>query len=104
MWLIVVAAMVSETNIPEPAAEEAAQGALARFERIDRDRNGYITANEAPRVALVRGSGSGPVPNARSWIETHDQDGDSQVSRAEYLSRTLVGRATAPALSPFTQR
>ena len=104
MWLIVVAAMVSESNVPEPAADTAAQSALERFQRIDRDRNGYITANEAPRIASTRGSAADPAPTGPSWIESYDQNKDSQVSSAEYLSRSLAGRATAVPGSALSQR
>jgi len=93
MWLIFVAAMASETATPEPAPTSEARTAIeARFQRIDRDGNGYITANEAPRVALSRcqcASAPAATP-ASGWIGGFDSDGDARVSAAEFVARSLA--------------
>jgi hypothetical protein len=71
MWIVLVIAA---------AAGADAQTALeTRFQAMDRDRNGFITANEAPRVA---GAGGGSA-----WIAGYDSDGDARVSAREYLER-----------------
>ena len=95
MWSILIAAAVGGGAVPEQADTGQARAAVeARFQRIDRDRNGFITANEAPRVA----SGAvqpEAVPTATSWIETYDSDGDARISPAEYLARSLARQSSA---------
>ena len=94
MWLIVIAAVASETSVPEPAPPAGVQAQIeARFQRIDRDRNGFITVNEAPRVAAAPQPGAAPAVN--SWIENYDSDGDARISPAEFLARSLASQTSA---------
>src|SRR5687767_8054949 len=94
MWLIFVAAMASETATPGPAPTIEARTAIeARFQRIDRDGNGYITANEAPRLAQSRcqcASAPAVSPASSGWIGDFDSDGDARVSAAEFVARALA--------------
>ena len=90
MWLIFIALIASEASAADEAAGIPVQAIDSRFQRMDRDRNGFITANEAPRVALARcecGSAPGAAPAAPSWIASRDSDGDGRVSAAEFSSR-----------------
>jgi len=81
-----------------PAASLAAPppgGMESRFRRMDRDGDGFVTASEAPRVAVTRGPG-GPAGSAGSaWIATYDRDGDGRVSAREYAAgpRAAIMRA-----------
>ncbi len=96
MWSILIAAAVGGAAVPEQADQGEARAAIeARFQRIDRDRNGFITANEAPRIASAGASQPQAVPATAPWIETYDSDGDARISPAEFLARSLAGRATA---------
>ena len=84
MW-IVLAAMVGAT---------AGQGAPDRtdlqtmFQLMDRNGDGYITANEAPRITQVRTASlqSGASRPGAEWIEGYDRDGDGRVSQNEFVS------------------
>ena len=62
------------------------------FALMDRDRNGFVTADEQPRVARIRAEGANRVEirPSSSWISSYDSDGDGRVSRREF-----VGRAAA---------
>jgi len=96
MWSILIAAAVGGTAVPEQADAGQARAAIeARFQRIDRDRNGFITPNEAPRVSSSAAAQPEAVPAATSWIETYDSDGDARISPAEYLARSLASQASA---------
>jgi hypothetical protein len=59
------------------------------FSRMDRDGDGFITVNEAPRVSRARQvtttAPASPSPGARTWIQTRDRDGDAKVSAPEYV-------------------
>ena len=95
MWSILIAAAVGGADVPEQAETGQARAAIeARFQRIDRDRNGFITPNEAPRVASGAAQPEA-APAATSWIETYDSDGDARISPAEYLARSLASQASA---------
>jgi hypothetical protein len=56
----------------------------SRFRRMDRDGDGFVTANEAPRVAVTRGADGAASPGGAAWIATYDRDGDGKVSAREY--------------------
>ena len=67
-------------------ASQAPSVAESRFRRLDRDGDGFVTANEAPRVAVTRGAAGAPSPGGAAWIRTYDRDGDGKVSAAEYAA------------------
>ena len=55
---------------------------------MDRNGDGYITVNEAPRVTRVRAASvqTGASHPSTGWIEGYDSDGDGRVSQAEFVS------------------
>ena len=76
------------------AAAAGAQGAPSRadlngiFSAMDRDGNGFVTADESPRVTNVR-SRDGTRATLRiggDWIARYDANGDGRVGRGEFLS------------------
>lgn len=98
MWLILALAAISDAAAAGQSGE--ARAVLeARFQRIDRDGNGYVTGNEAPRVAMSRCqcSEAAASPSA-GWIADFDEDGDERVSAGEFVSRSLR-RTSGSALS-----
>ena len=56
----------------------------SRFRRMDRDGNGFLTPNEAPRISATRGAGA--APGAAAWVASYDRDGDGRVSAREYAA------------------
>ena len=77
-------------------AGQAPGVAESRFRRLDRDGDGFITANEAPRVAITRGATATASPGGAAWIGTYDRNGDGRVSAAEYAAgpRAALMRAS----------
>lgn len=65
-------------------AGQAPGVAESRFRRLDRNGDGFITANEAPRVAVTRGAA--PSPGGAAWIRAYDRNGDGRVSAVEYAA------------------
>ena len=83
------------------AAAAGGQGAPDRgdlqnfFRAMDRNGDGYLTANEAPRVTAIRGEGVGNVrtQSGSSWVARYDRDGDGRISQAEYVSGSMAEMA-----------
>lgn len=67
-------------------AGQAPNVAESRFRRLDRNGDGFITANEAPRVAVTRGGAGTASPGGAAWIRSYDRNGDARVSAAEYAA------------------
>jgi hypothetical protein len=67
-------------------AGQAPDLAEGRFGRLDRDGDGFITVNEAPRVAVTRSVAGAPSPGGAAWVRTYDRDDDGRVSAAEYAA------------------
>jgi len=90
--LALAAAVAANGGAPDRSAAGAqVQPAVqSNFSRMDRDGDGYITANEAPRVSRARqATTAAPAPaspGARTWIQTYDRDGDFKVSAPEYVA------------------
>jgi Ca2+-binding EF-hand superfamily protein len=66
------------------------------FALMDRDRDGFVTANEQPRVTRTRAEGPNRVEirPSRSWIASYDFDGDGRVSRREFVGRAAAEIST----------
>jgi len=62
---------------------EFAAARAKMFDRLDRNRDGYLDKDDAPRLALRRKSDSG---NRQQMLLMLDKDGDGRVSRDEFLS------------------
>jgi len=91
--MILLLALAAAAQAPEPQATLE-----SRFQRLDRNADGFITANEAPRVSQARGAPSGASP----WIDARDRDRDGRVSLAEFVAPArpaLVRASFAPAPS-----
>jgi Ca2+-binding EF-hand superfamily protein len=70
---------------------EMTAAALARFDRLDADRNGTVTAEERrARFDARRGARDGEV--RRGAAARFDANGDGQVSRAEYDQASEAAR------------
>jgi Ca2+-binding EF-hand superfamily protein len=69
------------------------------FARLDRDRNGLITANEAPRRAQPRCGAGDTAASPGDWLSLHDANGDNQVSAQEFVEHSL-GNSGRSARSP----
>jgi hypothetical protein len=85
--LALAAALVALPSVPVLGAEPAAgAGATAQtpslFERLDRNRDGYLSREELSSAEALR----------RNWIAV-DRDRDGRISRSEF---GLVGPSAAP--------
>jgi Ca2+-binding EF-hand superfamily protein len=90
MWSILIVSLAAGAVVPEQATTIDARTAVeARFQRIDRDGDGFITPNEAPRVGS-RSATLTATASPASWMENYDSDRDARVSAAEFLARTLA--------------
>jgi len=78
--MVVFLAMACLAGQAPPAAAES------RFRRLDRDGDGFVTANEAPRVSITRAGDGASSDGAAAWIATYDRDGDGKVSAEEYAA------------------
>ncbi len=95
MWAVLVVAAFAASSGPAPESPAGTQARAAlesRFQLMDRDRNGFITPNEAPRLAVTR-CDCVATPPARpaavpAWIQSYDEDGDLRVSAREFLARS----------------
>ena len=106
-----LAMAVSLTAADAPATMASLADARAtlerRFTRMDRDRNGYITPNEAPRVAQARcnvdPAADAPAPASQSWIQNFDGNGDQRVSPEEFISRSIAAEAATQTASAASE-
>jgi hypothetical protein len=95
--LAIAIAVAANGSSPErsSAGAEVQPAVQSVFNRMDRDGNGFITANEAPRVSRARQAGPAAPSSASSgaqlWIQTYDRDGDSRVSVPEYIAGQSPG-------------
>jgi Ca2+-binding EF-hand superfamily protein len=84
MWILfaLATAAAGGQNAPDRT------GLLSMFQLMDRNGDGYITTNEAPRVTRVRAASvqTGASHPSTGWIEDYDRDGDGRVSQAEFVS------------------
>ena len=87
MALLVATAV---TSLQPAEAAEARATLESRFVRMDRDGNGYVQANEAPRLSRTRcEAGDASPAQPASWVDGFDRDGDARVSLQEYLESAL---------------
>jgi len=84
MVVFLAMAMLGAQAGPPPAPATGAQD--SRFRRLDRDGNGFVTLNEAPRVSVTRGAGDAPATGGAAWVAIYDRDGDGKVSAREYAA------------------
>ena len=84
MWILVALATAAAAGQNAPGRSDL----QAMFQLMDRNGDGYITANEAPRVTRVRAAGvqTGAIRPGAGWIEGYDRDADGRVSQAEFVS------------------
>ena len=84
MWILLVLTTAAAVGQAAPERTEL----QSMFELMDRNGDGFITANEAPRVTRVRAASvqTGDSRPGPGWIEGHDSDGDGRVSQAEFVS------------------
>lgn len=90
--LILAAAAATASGGADAGAPRAAPAMAvdARFARLDRNRDGVITANEAPRVVRTRCdcvTVPEPQPASGGWLADHDRDGDARVTAEEFAAR-----------------
>ena len=74
-----------------PATPEQATAFIAQsFEVMDRNRSGYLEADEAPRASVSVNNGPrkevGAEQGGRMFLARFDTDGDGKVSKAEYIA------------------
>ena len=65
------------------------------FRMMDVNGDGFLTANEVPRVTQVRGQGVGNVrvQSGSSWVARYDRNGDNRISQSEYVNGSLAEMA-----------
>ncbi len=73
-----------------PATPETAAAFLgSSFDTMDRNKSGYLEADEMPRTTQRSGSGPAePIESKRAqamFVARHDLNGDGKVSRAEFI-------------------
>ena len=101
LFLIAAAAAAAGSGGADAPAEPVAAPAVdARFARLDRNGDGAITANEAPRVVRTRCdcAAAAARPAAGGWLAGYDRDGDLRVTAAEFAAGQS-GAQTASARS-----
>jgi DNA-binding CsgD family transcriptional regulator len=74
-----------------PATPEQATAFIAQsFDAMDRNRSGYLEADEAPRASVSVNNGPrkevGAEQGGRMFLARFDTDGDGKVSKAEYIA------------------
>ena len=84
MWTILAMTVAAAAAHGAPNAADLQN----MFRLMDRNGDGYITADETPRLSSVRGAGAGNVTvrSGAAWIGRYDRDGDARVSRGEFVS------------------
>ena len=84
MWILLALATAAAGGQDAPDRNDL----QTMFQLMDRNGDGYISANEAPRVTRVRAASAqtGAVRPGAEWIEGYDRDGDGRVSQAEFVS------------------
>ena len=87
MWMVL--AMIAAAGGPG-AADRADLETM--FALMDRNGDGYVTANEAPRITQVRAAAvqAAAVRPGNSWIARYDRDGDGKVSEVEFVDGSLA--------------
>ena len=88
MWILLAIAAAVGQGAGAPTGADLQH----MFTLMDRDRDGFVTATEQPRVTRARAEGPHRVEirPGRSWISSYDTDGDGRVSRREFLSRAAA--------------
>ena len=83
MWIVLVALASAAAGQNAPDRTELQK----MFGLMDRNGDGYISANEAPRVTRVRAASvqTGTGRPGAGWIEDYDRDGDGRVSQSEFV-------------------
>lgn len=76
--------------------EEATAYLEASFDRIDRDKSGFLDAADSPRVTVQGQSDIAPKAvdtsdAASMWITRLDANGDGKVSREEWVTKLRPG-------------
>lgn len=96
--LLVLAAAAAANGFAAEAAPTAQRaGVSIGFARLDRNRDGVITANEAPRVARTRCdclATPAATPASGGWIADFDGDGDARVTPQEFAARSAQPQAS----------
>lgn len=74
-----------------PATPEQATAYLAQsFATMDKDKSGYLEANEAPRASVSVNNGPrkdvGAEQGGRMFLARFDTNGDGKVSKDEYIA------------------
>lgn len=87
-----------------PATPEQATAFLAQsFATMDKDKSGYLEANEAPRASVSMNNGPrkevGAEQGGRMFLARFDSNGDGKVSKDEYIAtrRPMVLATGIPA-------
>ena len=90
---VIAASLAAATpaGVDEAAVSAERRAVLERrFERMDRNGDGLIAVNEAPRVARPRcGSGEKRQPDAFGWLGAFDADGDRRVDLREFVAGSI---------------
>ncbi|MGZ8360081.1 MAG: EF-hand domain-containing protein [Allosphingosinicella sp.] len=87
MWVLL--AMASAAGAPGAPSRADLQN---MFMTVDRNGDGYVVEDEAPRITRVRvdSSAGGTVRQVGSWIARYDADGDGRVSRTEFVNHAAA--------------
>ncbi len=86
MWIMLAAPAAAGQAVPSEADLRSV------FRMFDQDRNGFVTADEQPRVTriTVNGPQRAEIRPSRSWIAQYDGDGDGRVSEREFVIRAAA--------------
>lgn len=104
---IALAAAMTATAPPPMDAAAAAQRAAVierRFAMMDRNRDGFLAENEAPRSSRARCGGDSSETAAASWVADFDGNGDGRVDREEFVAGSIPNAPLQTAARPDVAR